>query len=86
MNILQKRKNGWSKDDILVSISWTPWIPRNSRILCLPSVSRANGDYPEEQVLENPEITVEGIEDEGLKNKWEYYVNQVYEMISLRAI
>ena len=23
---------------------------------------------------------MEGIEDEGLKNKWEYYVNQVYEM------
>ena len=23
---------------------------------------------------------MEGIEDEALKNKWEYYVNQVYEM------
>ena len=41
---------------------------------------QGHGDYPEEQIIENPEITVEGIEDEGLKNKWEYYVNQVYEM------
>ena len=35
---------------------------------------------PEEQVIENPKIKVQGIEDEALKNKWEYYVNQVYEM------
>lgn len=31
-------------------------------------------------MIENPKILVEGIEDEGIKNKWEYYVNQVYEM------
>ena len=31
-------------------------------------------------MLEEPVIKVEGIEDEALKNKWEYYVNQVYEM------
>ena len=39
-----------------------------------------SGDYPEEKIIENPKITVEGIEDEAVKNKWEYYVNQVYEM------
>jgi hypothetical protein len=41
---------------------------------------QGHGDYPEEQVIENPKIRVEGVEDEALKNKWEYYVNQVYEM------
>ena len=41
---------------------------------------QGHGDYPEEQVIEDPKIKVEGIENEALKNKWEYYVNQVYEM------
>ena len=41
---------------------------------------KGHGDYPEEQVIENPAITVEGIDDPAKKNKWEYYVNQVYEM------
>ena len=41
---------------------------------------QGHGDYPEEKVLENPAIQVEGIQDEATKNKWEYYVNQVYEM------
>ena len=31
-------------------------------------------------MIENPAITVSGIEDEGKRNAWEYYVNQVYEM------
>lgn len=35
---------------------------------------------PEEQLIENPKIKVEGIDDEAKKNKWEYYVNMVYEM------
>ena len=33
----------------------------------------------EEKVLENPRIKVNGIEDEGRTNAWEYYVNQLYE-------
>lgn len=41
---------------------------------------QGHGEYPEEKVLENPAVTVEGIEDEALHNRWEYYVNQVYEM------
>ena len=41
---------------------------------------QGHGDYPEEQVIEDPKIKVEGAENEALKNKWEYYVNQVYEM------
>ena len=30
-------------------------------------------------MLENPRIRVSGLEDEGRKNAWEYYVNQLYE-------
>ena len=41
---------------------------------------QGHGDYPTEKVIQNPRITVSGIDDEALKNKWEYYVKQVYEM------
>lgn len=47
---------------------------------------QGHGEYPEEQIIENPKIRIDGIEDEAKKNRWEYYVNQVYEMTSLQEI
>ena len=41
---------------------------------------QGHGDYPTEPTLENPTIKVDGVEDEGKRNAWEYYVNEVYEM------
>lgn len=41
---------------------------------------QGHGDYPEEPVLEDPEITVSGSETEAQNNKWEYYVNEINEM------
>ena len=41
---------------------------------------QGHGDYPTEPTLENPEINVTGVEDEGKRNAWEYYVNEVHEM------
>ena len=49
-------------------------------ILSLTISVQGHGDYPTEQVLENPEIIVGGVEDEGKRNAWEYYVNEVHEM------
>ena len=80
MNILQMTENGWAKDDILVQhiLEAMDTTPQQDFVFGI-SV-QGHGDYPEEPVLEEPVIKVEGIEDEALKNKWEYYVNQVYEM------
>lgn len=80
MNILQMTENGWAKDDILVQhiLEAMDTTPQQDFVFGI-SV-QGHGDYPEEPVLEDPLIKVEGIEDEALKNKWEYYVNQVYEM------
>ena len=80
MNILQMTENGWAKDDILVQhiLEAMDTTPQQDFVFGI-SV-QGHGDYPEEPVLEDPVIKVEGIEDEALKNKWEYYVNQVYEM------
>ncbi len=41
---------------------------------------QGHGDYPEEPILEDPEITVTGSKTEEQNNKWEYYVNQIHEM------
>ncbi len=80
MNILQFTENGWAKDDILVQhiMEAMDTTKQQDFVFCVSL--QGHGDYPEEKVIENPEITVEGIEDEALKNKWEYYVNQVYGM------
>lgn len=80
MNILQLTENNWAKDDILVEhiLESMDTTQQQDFVFCVSL--QGHGDYPEEKVIENPKIKVEGIEDEGLKNKWEYYVNQVYEM------
>lgn len=80
MNILQTTENGWSKDEILIDHILEAMDTTEQQDFVFGVSVQGHGDYPEEQVIENPKITVEGIEDEALKNKWEYYVNQVYEM------
>lgn len=80
MNILQTTENGWSKDEILIDHILEAMDTTEQQDFVFGVSVQGHGDYPEEQVLENPKIKVEGIEDEALKNKWEYYVNQVYEM------
>lgn len=80
MNILQTTENGWAKDDILIQHIIDAMNTTEQRDFVFGVSVQGHGDYPEEQIIDNPKIKVEGIEDEGLKNKWEYYVNQVYEM------
>ncbi len=80
MNILQTTENGWSKDEILVDHIMEAMDTTEGQDFVFTVSVQGHGDYPEEQVIANPKIQVEGIEDEALKNKWEYYVNQVYEM------
>lgn len=41
---------------------------------------QGHGSYPEEPVLEDPEITVSGSPTQEKNNQWEYYVNQIHEM------
>lgn len=80
MNILQFTENGWAKDDILVQHIMESMDTTEDQDFVFCVSLQGHGDYPEEKVIEDPEITVEGIEDEATKNKWEYYVNQVYGM------
>ena len=80
MNVLQTTENGWAKDEILTQHIMEAMDTTKQEDFVFTVSVQGHGHYPETQVIENPKIKVEGIEDEALKNKWEYYVNQVYEM------
>ena len=76
----QKNPLGWVKDSDLT----------DEILKCLDSTEgpdyvytisvQGHGDYPEEPILEDPQITVSGAPTEEMNNKWEYYVNQIHEM------
>ena len=80
MNILQTTENGWAKDDILIQHIMDAMDTTQGQDFVFGISVQGHGDYPEERIIENPKILVDGIADEAVKNKWEYYVNQVYEM------
>ena len=80
MNVLQTTENGWAKDEILTHHIMEAMDTTKQEDFVFTVSVQGHGNYPETQVIENPKIKVEGIEDEALKNKWEYYVNQVYEI------
>ncbi len=80
MNILQLTENGWAKDDILIQHIMEAMDTTEQQDFVFGISVQGHGEYPEEQIIENPKIRIDGIEDEAKKNRWEYYVNQVYEM------
>jgi hypothetical protein len=80
MNILQYTPNGWATDDILISNIMESMDTTERQDFVFAISVQGHGEYPVEQVLENPQIVVSGVEDEGKRNAWEYYVNQIYEM------
>lgn len=79
MNVLQMTENGWAKDDVLTRHIMNALDSTEQQDFVFGITVQGHGAYPEEKVLEEPRITVQGIEDEGRTNAWEYYVNQLYE-------
>ena len=78
----EENKNplGWTKDEILT----------DEILKCLDSTegsdyiytisTQGHGAYPEEQLIDDPEITVTGAATEAQNNQWEYYCNEIHEM------
>lgn len=71
----------WPTDDILIgevekSLDYTPDQPDFVYTITV----EAHGSYPDEQIIEDPQIRVTGVEDEAMRNQWEYYVNQLHEV------
>lgn len=77
MNVLQYTENGWAKDDILTEHILNAMDSTEQQDFVFTISVEGHGDYDE--VLENPEIEVYGIEDETKTNQWEYYVNHLHE-------
>ena len=75
-----KNPLGWTKDEVLT----------DEIIKCLDSTegpdyvytisTQGHGAYPEEQLIDDPEITVTGATTEAQNNQWEYYCNEIHEM------
>lgn len=76
----QKNPLGWVKDSILTDeILKCLEISEGPDYIYTISV-QGHGAYPEEPLLEDPEITVSGSPTEEKNYQWEYYVNQIHEM------
>lgn len=71
---------GWVKDEILTDEILKAMESTEEQDYIYTISVQGHGDYPEEPVLEEPEITVTGAATEEENNKWEYYVNQLHEM------
>ena len=82
-----KNPLGWTKDEGKYS---KDEILTDEIIKCLDSTeesdyiytisTQGHGAYPEEQLIDDPEITVSGAETEAQNNQWEYYCNEIHEM------
>ena len=87
MNIQTYTPNGsWATDDILVdetikTLDSTPNQPDFTYTITVGT----HGDYPKEQVIENPKYTANGAFDEETKNQWTYYINQLNEVDTFMA-
>ena len=82
MNIQEYTPLGsWPTDDILIgeTIKALDSTPSQSDFVYTITV-QGHGSYPEEKVIENPEIQVSGAATEEQNNQWEYYVNEIHEV------
>lgn len=80
MNILQTTPKGWATDDVLIPHILDSMDTTEGQDFVFTISVQGHGDYPTEPMIEDPEIIVSGVEDEGKRNAWEYYVNEVYAM------
>lgn len=82
MNIQEYTPLGsWPTDDILIGETKKALdsTPDQSDFVYTITV-QGHGNYPEEKIIQNPEIKVSGAETEEKNNQWEYYVNEIHEV------
>lgn len=80
MNNVEKTPKNWAKDDVLVDCMLDALNSTQQRDMIYTISVQGHGKYPSEQVLSDPEVKVTSAPTEELKWKFEYYVNQIYEM------
>ena len=80
MQSVVKTPKNWAKDGVLTGCINDALDSTEGRDMIYTISVQGHGKYPSEKVLENPEIEVLSAPTEELKWKYEYYVNQIYEM------
>lgn len=78
-NVVKTPKN-WAKDRGLTECIMDALQFSDARDMIYTISVQGHGQYPDKEVLNNPVIRVTEAPSEELKWKWEYYVNQIYEM------
>ena len=78
-NVAKTPKN-WAKDNVLTECINDALDSTEGRDMIYTISVQGHGKYPAEKVIENPKIEVLSAPSEELKWKYEYYVNQIYEM------
>lgn len=80
MNNTVRTPKGWAKDSILPQQISDAVLSTKGRDYIYTISVQGHGAYPEEQILMSPEITVNKAPSSEQKWKYEYYINQLYEM------
>ena len=71
---------GWVRDRVLKQSIMDCLESSEGRDYIYTISVQGHGDYPEEPILEDPQITVSGSATEEQNYKWEYYVNEIHEL------
>ena len=71
---------GWMRDENLVKYIESALDSSDNQDLVFTVSVQGHGAYPEEPMYEDPQILVSGAESDEANCKWEYYVNEIYEM------
>ncbi|MBQ1471957.1 MAG: LTA synthase family protein [Eubacterium sp.] len=80
MSGVEYTPKNWAKDKILTSQILETMKSSKTRDYIYTISVQGHGKYPTEPMLVNPKIQVTSAANEETKNKYEYYVNQVFEM------
>ncbi|MGI6176840.1 MAG: LTA synthase family protein [Eubacterium sp.] len=80
MSDVEKTPKNWAKDKILTQHIFDALESTESRDYIYTISVQGHGKYPDHQVIEDPAITVTTAPSDDMKWKYEYYVNQLYEM------
>lgn len=80
MNYVAKTPKNWAKDDVLTGEILAALESSEGSDFVFTISVQGHGQYPVKQILKEPLITVSGLANEGEKNAFEYYLQQIHEM------
>lgn len=80
MNNILKTPNRFEKDGVLTDEIFSALTATECNDLIYTISVQGHGEFPTEKVYDEPAVTVTGIDNEAEYNKFEYYLQQAYEM------